>query len=129
MKNDDWVVLEFKDDFVNQFKNTKYRVEFKFSRTTYLREHIALDVALEMYGIDMLIPQKVTTREHPLLDVGLNDSGDLIKRDAESGKDVRLKWFNGNLNDDQKRTVCRNLRGEFSLPYLINGPPGKQTNK
>lgn len=121
MNDNDLIVVEFKSDFVNTFNHTAYYVEFSIPRSVFIRQHYALDVAIEIFGLNILIPMESSFRKKPMFDVMLNRNCDLIKK--ENG--ALLSWFNAGLNDQQKKAVHRALYGELVLPYLIYGPPGK----
>lgn len=85
--------------------------------------HFAIDLAIDIFGIDYLIPMEALEREKPIIDVHLNKYEQL---ELLPDKKV-LKWFNKSLNDHQKQTVANVMRGDFLNPYLIYGPPGNKT--
>lgn len=121
MKDDDLIVVEFKDDFIATFDNTTYYVEFQIPRAVFIRLHYALDVSIKRFGLNILTPIATSIRKSPMFDVMLNRNMELVKNGKE------LPWFNARLNDQQKKAVHRVLYGEFEMPYIINGPPGKQS--
>lgn len=95
-------------------------MEFSFSRTTFIRQHRAIDDASEIFDEKMLFPQQIPDANELQLNVRLNGYKELF----HDGKWV--PWFNGKLNLHQKITVLEILRGQYkSLPYIIKGPPGK----
>lgn len=81
--------------------------------------HFALDLALEIYGIEFMLPKKFLKRDTTLVDVHLSGDGRL-----KSANGIELNWFNSNLNFPQKKAVTNILRADFLNPYLIYGPPG-----
>lgn len=105
MKDDDLIVVQFGDDFVNTFNHFEYFVDFSVSRSTVTRQHFAIDLALELFGIEFLMPNDVIFREK-----------DFISMNG---------WFNGNLNNHQKQAVKQVLRCDLLNPYIIFGPPGE----
>lgn len=120
-KDDDLVCIQFKDDFVQKFDNKAYVVEFDFSRVLYIRQHFAIDMAVSLFGMEILHPKEIVAREEPILEVSLNKNGNLHLNKSGKG----LKWFNQLLNDDQRKTVANVLRGDMINPYIVYGPPGK----
>lgn len=120
-KDKDLICIQFKNDFVEQFNNTAYVVEFRFSRALFVRLHYAIDMAVKTFGMGILNPKKIEFREKPLLAVCLNKGKEL--KLTENGK--TLKWFNQKLNENQKEAIANILRGDMLNPYLIYGPPGK----
>lgn len=105
MKDDDLIVVQFGDDFVKTFNHFEYNVDFSVSRSTVTRQHFAIDLAIELFGNEFLMPIDVILRKKDL--ISLNG------------------WFNDNLNIHQKQAVKQVLRCNFSNPYIIFGPPGK----
>lgn len=113
--------MKFGNDFVEKFDNKAYWVDFDFSRASYIRQHFAIDMAVNMFGMSILVPEEISMREKPILDVYLNK-----KTNLQLGKGGRvLKWFNESLNSNQRKTVANALRGDILNPYVIYGPPGK----
>lgn len=120
IKANDLVVVEFGDDFVRSFDSSAYFVEFYIPRQPYIREHFALDLALDIYGREFLMPEKKSFREKLLCDVELNDEREM--RSQKTGQ--QIEWFNANLNEFQKQGVVNALRADLLNPHLIFGPPG-----
>ncbi|XP_031617415.1 probable RNA helicase armi [Contarinia nasturtii] len=106
MKDDDLLIIQFGDDFVNTFNHLDYFVDFSVSRSTIIRQHFAIDLAVELFGIEFLMPNGVSLREKNRTNVHMN------------------RWFNGNLNYHQQKAVKQVLRGNLLNPYIIVGPPG-----
>lgn len=122
LKEKDLICVQFEDDFVEKFDNKAYLVEFDFSRQFYVRLHYAIDMAIKIFGMSILNPEKIVWRKEPLLAVRLSKKSSNIKL-TKSVKS--LKWYNEELNDTQKETVAHILRGDMLNPYIIHGPPGK----
>lgn len=113
----------FEELFDIEHGSEKYDVEFTFSRTTFVRQHRAIDEALEIFDEKMLFPQQGNEANQPQLNVTLNRNNELL-HDSKI-----VPWFNKQLNKYQKIAVTNVLRGEFkSLPYIVKGPPGKFYN-
>lgn len=120
----DLILVEFKNDFIKTFDNGDYSVEFKFSRSVYVRQHYALGLAIELFGLELLTPKNTTFRGRSLLDSRFSTDGNIIRRKCGNA----IPWFNSQLNEQQKKAVYRVLKGDVLMPYLINGPPGKQSD-
>lgn len=82
--------------------------------------HYALDLAMDIYGIDYLIPNKIMKRDSIFCDVHLSGDGRLKKANGKT-----INWFMNDLNFYQKQTVVNVLRADLLNPYLIYGPPGE----
>lgn len=113
LKETDLIVVEFHNDFVKTFDHTRYLIEFTCSRSYCIRQHFAIDMALELYGMDILLPKEISLRDKPILDS--------VKYDDLTN----IHWFNDNLNEQQQQAVAKVIRGDLLNPYLIFGPPGK----
>lgn len=120
LKEKDLILVQFRDDFVKTFDYSDYSVKFLTNRQTFIREHFALDLAIDIYGLDFLLPKEKSVREKPLSEVELN--GDMEMKCEKTGKLV--EWINPKLNEYQKQTVSNALRADFLNPFLIFGPPG-----
>ncbi|XP_055300785.1 probable RNA helicase armi [Sitodiplosis mosellana] len=116
IKEVDLIVVKFDDDFVKTFDHSAYSIEFSFSRSYAIRQHFAIDLALELFGLDILMPNEISLRGAPLL--GEND--EMVQQ--THGK--KLSWFNEHLNKQQKQAVQQIIRSDLLNPYLIFGPPG-----
>lgn len=121
VKETDLIVVKFNDDFVETFDHSPYSIEFTFSRSYFVRQHFAIDLAWELFGTNILMPNEVSLRGVPLMDMRMKRSIEMIQR--KSG--VLQPWFNDKLNEQQKHAVMQIIRGELLNPYLIFGPPGK----
>lgn len=119
IKDSDLIVIRFNSDFVEQFDHTAYMVEFLHSRTSFSRMHISIDMAIDIFGIDFLMPKSALIREKPILDVALDRNQNLIYN-----KQQQLKWFNKRLDYYQRQAVTNVLRADYLNPYIIHGPPG-----
>lgn len=117
----DTIVVKFDDNFVNTFKHSAYYAQFDFSRSYMVRQHYAIDLALELFGLGIIMPTEISLRGIPTLDLRMSSYGNMILR--KSGK--CYNWFNNNLNEHQKQAVMEILRCDLQNPYLIFGPPGK----
>lgn len=133
LKRDDLILIQFGDNFVNDFDHSDYCVEFFFQRLTFVRQHVAIDSAVEMFGTDYLMPKEVKFREKVLLNiVPLDQKKRRREREQiqpansqrQTKQNVQHKLYNENLNYEQKNAVIRILRGDLLLPYIIVGPPG-----
>lgn len=122
LKEKDLLCVQFKDDFVENFDNKAYVVEFDFSRNFYVRMHCAIDMATNIFGMSILKPEKIIVRKKPQIDVRLSKEPSNFKL-TKNGKP--LEWYNEELNDNQRETVANILRGDILNPYIIHGPPGK----
>lgn len=120
-KEVDLIVVKFGDNFVNTFGHTAYYVQFDFSRSYMVRQHYAIDLALELFGLGIIMPTEISLRGIPTLDLRMASSGNMILR--RKGK--CYNWFNNNLNDCQKQAVMQIIRCDLQNPYLIFGPPGE----
>lgn len=120
IKESDLICVQFNDDFVHTFDNTAYMVDFDFARTLWIRMHFAIDLALGIFGIDYLIPNKFKRRNSPIVEVHLNKDHQLEMVNGQV-----LSWFIDELNCYQKKAVANVLMGDLLYPYLIYGPPGK----
>lgn len=110
VKEVDLIVVKFGDSFIGTFDHTAYSVEFSFSRSYMIRQHFAIDLSVELFGMAILTPNEISLRDKPLVD-------------AKSMRN--LAWFNGRLNMQQTEAVQQIIRGDLLNPYLIFGPPGK----
>lgn len=119
IKHDDLIVVQFDNEFVKQFNHTGYMVEFICSRINFIRMHYAIDLALETFGIDFLMPTVLSPRQTPNMDVHLDKNNNMVLK-----KRTKLKWFNDKLNVYQRQAVANVLRADFLNPYIIHGPPG-----
>lgn len=104
------IAVKFGDDFVATFDFTPYHVEFVRSRTYFIEQHFAVDMVLEIFGAEILLPTEISLRGKPLL-----------REDEVKG----IRWVNRNLNSHQKQAVTQIIRGDLLNPYVIFGPPGK----
>lgn len=116
------LLLKFDDAFHNSYRGEDMKLVFKFARTKFVKPHNAIDrIAKKMQrnGFKFLFPTNIKTSKLQM-PVQLID-GQLV---VEHIKNNRLKWFNENLNEIQKRAVVNVLRGEVKMcPYLVFGPP------
>lgn len=103
------IVVKFGDDFVETFDHTRYSVEFICSRSYFIRQHFAIDLAFELYGTNILLPTDISLRGEPLV------------KKCQKGQIV---WINDKLNLCQKQAIKQIIGGDFLNPYLIFGPPG-----
>lgn len=121
VKETDLIVVKFNDDFVETFDHSPYSIEFSFSRSYFIRQHFAIDLSWEFYGTNILMPNEISLRGVPVLDMCMEGNIEMIQR--TTGK--MQPWFNDNLNEQQKNAVMQIIRGDLLNPYLIFGPPGK----
>lgn len=119
IKDSDLIVVKFNADFVKQFDHTAYSVDFMYSRVTFVRMHFAIDLAIHAFGIEFLMPKKLSIREKPFFNITLDKNLDMIDE-----KKSKLGWFNQNLDIHQRQAVVNILRGDYLNPYIIHGPPG-----
>lgn len=110
IKEVDLIVVKFGDSFVEAFDHTAYWVEFSFSRSYMIRQHFAIDLAVDLFGMAILTPNEISLRDKPLVD---------------ANSITNLSWFNGLLNKEQTQAVQQIIKGDLLNPYLIFGPPGK----
>lgn len=120
-KGKDLICVQFRDDFVKSFDNCAYRVEFDFSRAPWIRQHFAIDMAMNLFGLDILDPKEIVPRKEPRFDVRLSSEGCLKLKNGQV-----LEWFNDSLNQYQRQAVANALRGAMLNPYVIYGPPGNK---
>lgn len=114
------ILLKFNQGFQAKYNGEDYRLEFYFSRYSFRKMHYAVNRVVRHLGEPFLFPSKVTLRDHPQMDVKLNENDQLILNDSS-----KIPWYNTTLNSIQKRAICNILRGEAKLmPYIIFGPPG-----
>lgn len=116
----DRIVVKFGDNFVETFEHSAYYAEFDFSRSYMVRQHYAIDLALELFGLGIIMPTEISLRGIPTLDLRMTSKGNMIQR--KTGK--CYNFFNNNLNEQQKEAVIHILRCDLQNPYLIFGPPG-----
>lgn len=117
------ILVKFDKSFHSSHNRRDYRIEFFFSRTSFRRQHYALEkaVALGGLGYDFLFPRITHANKYPQVDVSLNRSDSLMQINNKS-----YAFFNNKLNIYQKEAVINVLRAESRpLPYIIYGPPGK----
>lgn len=121
VKETDIIVVKFGDDFVETFDYSPYSIEFSSTRSYFIRQHFAIDLSWELFKTDILIPNDISLRGVPLLDMRMKRKKHMIQR--QSG--MLQPWFNDKLNEQQKHAVMQIIRGDLLNPYLIFGPPGK----
>lgn len=119
LKAVDLIVIQFNEDFVITFDATAYFVEFSFVRSNLMRQHLAIDLAEKIFGMQFLMPKEISLRGKPLINMRLQKN-----MMVTCGKGGTHQWFNTNLNKKQKEAVKKILRGDMFNPYLIFGPPG-----
>lgn len=115
----DRVLLKFCENFHTKHNSEDYKVVFEFSRVPFRKQHHAIELAKQNFGVDLLFPNKVICKEKQL-DILLNtDDGKLYL----AGDHV--PWFNESLNTVQKEAIANILHGVARpMPYVIFGPPG-----
>lgn len=113
------ILCKFHTDFHVSHRDKTFTVDFNFSRTTYRRQHFALEqVTSSGLGFDFLFPSKIESKR-PQVDAMLDAKGNL------QVNAYARKWFNNLLNKHQKDAVVAVLRGENRpLPYIFFGCPG-----
>lgn len=105
----DLVVMKFSQYFHETYTGSDVSLEFHFGRSTYRRQHQAINLALSNLGPEILFPKK-------MLSCTPQVSPENIKA---------IKWYNEKLNNGQKAAATNILAGECRpLPYCIFGPPG-----
>ncbi|XP_041975066.1 probable RNA helicase armi [Aricia agestis] len=103
------VLMKFNPQFQSSYSGSDVSIEFHFSRTIYRRAHHSINLAISNLGSDILFPSKLKLRLPQVTDEAIEN----------------IKWYNNNLNSNQKAAVTNILRGECRpLPYIIFGPPG-----
>ncbi|CRL04786.1 CLUMA_CG017842, isoform A [Clunio marinus] len=115
------ILVKFHRDFHQTHNRKDYNVQFFFSRTSYKRQHHALNVAISEIGqgYDFLFPKMKSANKLPQVDAEISTKGKILI----NGK--QHDWFNEKLNKYQKNAVINILRGVCRpLPYIIYGPPG-----
>lgn len=121
--SDNLFKIKFRKDFAENFNSEQYIIEFRYHRTVYLKRHEAIDNALVKFDENFLFPSRELAPKMAQLDVELED-GKLMLDDEE------IPWFNDKLNTEQMRAVVEALRAECRpLPFMIQGPPGKNEKK
>lgn len=109
--------MKFSGSFIDSYNGEDYKMEFRFNRSTFVRQHMAIDYTNETLGLHIMLPETVQLGEKQL-DVKLVDKK-LIHRDRE------LQWYNKSLDEYQRQAVVNILKGETRpIPYVIFGPPG-----
>lgn len=99
----------FDRDYEYNGSSSTVSIEFQIKRLNFVRQHIAIEIAVKNGCIDLLIPP-------------FNVEQRVQKRHDY----VKLKWFNRDLDPYQQDAVKRVLGGEARpIPYIIFGPPGK----
>lgn len=114
----DAILAKFHSEFHRTHDRKDFHIEFCFSRTTYKRQHYALQqvVSLNGLGLDFLFPKDENINRNIQLDVTLSKNGKLLMNGDEE------EFFNQALNTYQKTAVINVLRGESRpLPYIIYG--------
>lgn len=112
--------IKFRRDFAETFNSETYIIEFRYHRTVYIKQHEAIDNAIDMFNKEFLFPSRSLIPRIPQLDVKL--FGDRLVLDGKL-----LPWCNTQLNFEQKEAVKEALRAECRpMPFMIQGPPGNQ---
>lgn len=114
-----YIYVKFQSSFRPEL-GKDFQIEFRFSRSSFRRQHHALQVVTASHGLnfDFLFPSNNNASRNPQVDVTLVD-GEMVSNTE------KFKWINENLNIYQKQAVVNVLRGENRpLPYIIYGPPG-----
>lgn len=111
--------MKFEKNFQNSYNGELYNVQFQYTRGNFRKLHHAVGKILDQMEHSVIFPTRVEPKP-PQVDVEIVN-GEML--DQKSGK--VLKWFNGMLNEAQKRAIKNVLRGEARpMPYIIFGPPG-----
>lgn len=119
----DRVLLKFSKSFHDTYRNEDYKIEFHFSRGSFIKQHNAVEKVMKNLGTGFLFPIKVNTNSCPQVNVQMHNQ-DLL-RDG-----TKVPWFNPQLNIVQKKAVENILLGVARpTPYVIFGPPGNYYNK
>lgn len=121
----DFILLKFSENFHAKYNGEDYRVEFCFSRSSYKKQHHAIEVVYSrdsdrFLGSKFFFPN-FSKKMEPQLNVELTDREEM----KLFGFDRRYPWYNKRLNKQQKQAVFNILKGECRpTPYIIFGPPG-----
>lgn len=103
------LLIKFHPQFHSKYQGSDVSVEFHLNRSTFRKSHHAVNLAISKLGPDILFPSRIITRPPQV-------SADKLRN---------IKWFNEDLNSNQKAAVHNILLGECRpLPYVIYGPPG-----
>lgn len=101
------ILLKFNNDFHDSYEHQYVDAQFYFNRTPLRRCHQAIEHALNM-DEETIFPKKVEEKEP------------LVKMTED-----KMKFFNLNLNERQKKAVHRILSAcGRPTPYVLFGPPG-----
>lgn len=119
------LLIKFHNDFHCRYSGEDYSLVFKFSRSSFIKQHNAIENVCINCDPQMLFPSRIRSEKHLQLNVSLVN-GEL---EIKSGR-RRVKWHNKNLNDGQKEAIKNILLGEARpIPYVIFGPPGNSCDK
>lgn len=135
----DQIWLKFDPEFHSICGHCDYSVNFFHTRMIYRKQHEVIDELWKKnrLGESFLFPYKDTLDYKPpkleILSLNENNadanSGDNLNENKvllpKSKKIQKIRWFNSNLNKEQKTAVTNILKGEGRpMPYIIYGPPG-----
>ena len=107
----DSVLLSFGSNFTNNYVNGQpVSIEFTLARTLLKVQHEGVSAGLCQGDAGVLFPAPGLCKGN-------------VRHEAPASLDSR--WFNKNLNEEQRRAVAHVLQGKSRpAPYIIFGPPG-----
>lgn len=135
----DQIWLKFDPEFHSICGHCDYSVHFFHARMIYRKQHEVIDELWKKnrLGESFLFPyQDSLEYQPPKLEIlspnennAVANSGDNLNENKallpKSKKIQKIRWFNNNLNKEQKTAVENILKGEGRpMPYIIYGPPG-----